>query len=224
MHAQGGRARCSSPPCRKRRGAGCSGKLHSYNGCYVPRHMGWTPGRPLSVHSWGAAIDFDASTNGYGVPLERMRIDRDFVRCMEECGWTWGGRWTGFYADGMHFQWSDPLPGTAVMPWQDAMARPRAAQAGPAAAHCPPRHAGRSTAADGPRVIGTPPPPSPCRQTAASGCARRLPLSVLGRSHRRERDRQQQEGHAQDQAGIWTPFRGRAVYRGLLLDAQSAQL
>ncbi|WP_164473568.1 M15 family metallopeptidase [Deinococcus psychrotolerans] len=99
--------------------SGLLSKLQEYNGCYVPRHMVWTPGRPLSMHSWGAAIDFDASTNGYGLPFARMQIDRDFVRCVEECGWTWGGP----YADGMHFQWSDPLPGTAVQPWQDAMAR-----------------------------------------------------------------------------------------------------
>lgn len=98
-------------------------RLHEFNGCYVPRHMGWNVGRPLSVHSWGAAFDVDASTNGYGVPLSGMKLDRDFIRLLEECGWTWGGRWTGSYADGMHWQWTDPLPGTQVMPWQDAMAR-----------------------------------------------------------------------------------------------------
>lgn len=102
---------------------GLASRLRTYNGAFAARHMGHDRSRPLSVHAFGAALDFDAAWNGYGVPLERMQIDREVVRCFEECGWTWGGRWTGQYADGMHVQWTDPLPGVQVPEWQDALAR-----------------------------------------------------------------------------------------------------
>lgn len=98
-------------------------KLRTYNGCFAPRRIGHKAGGALSVHAFAAAVDFDAEWNAYGVPFEKMQIDRDFLRCMEECGWTAGARWTGQYADGMHFQWTDPLPNTNVQPWQDAMAK-----------------------------------------------------------------------------------------------------
>ncbi len=102
---------------------GLASKLKTYNGAFVGRHMGHDPARPLSVHAFGAAIDLDAAWNGYGVPIERMQIDRDVVQVFEECGWTWGGRWTGAYADGMHFQWTDPLGGTKLAEWQDRAER-----------------------------------------------------------------------------------------------------
>ncbi|MFC6659384.1 M15 family metallopeptidase [Deinococcus multiflagellatus] len=98
-------------------------KLRTYNGAFAPRHMGHDRNRPLSVHAFGAALDFDAAWNGYGVPLDRMQINRDVVRTFEECGWHWGGRWADPYEDGMHFQWTDPLPGVPLPEWQDAMAR-----------------------------------------------------------------------------------------------------
>ncbi|MFC4639805.1 M15 family metallopeptidase [Deinococcus hohokamensis] len=107
--------------------AGLAGELKTFNGALASRHMGHNRDRPLSVHAFGAAVDFDAAWNGYGVPIERMGINRDVVRIFEECGWTWGGRWTGEYADGMHFQWTDPLAGVKVADWQDARGRAPAA-------------------------------------------------------------------------------------------------
>lgn len=98
-------------------------QLRTYSGAFAPRHMGHDPKRAVSVHAYGAAIDFDAAWNGYGVPLERMQINREVVRCFEECGWHWGGRWTGAYADGMHFQWTDALSGVEVPEWQDAVGK-----------------------------------------------------------------------------------------------------
>ncbi|MCD0165183.1 M15 family metallopeptidase [Deinococcus sp. 12RED42] len=117
---------------------GLNGRLRTYNGAFAARHMGHDRSRPLSVHAFGAAIDFDAAWNGYGVPLDRMQIDRDVVRCFEECGWTWGGHWTGQYADGMHLQWTDPLPGVPVPAWQDAMAHRGSVPAAPAPAPAAP--------------------------------------------------------------------------------------
>lgn len=101
---------------------GLNNRLRTFDGSVAFRHMGHDRTRPLSVHAFGAAIDFDAAWNGYGVPLERMQIDRDVARCFEECGWTWGGRWTGRYADGMHFQWTHPIQGVTLARWQDAAA------------------------------------------------------------------------------------------------------
>lgn len=197
---------------------GLLAKLREYNGCYVPRHMGWTPGRPLSVHSWGAAVDFDASTNGYGVPEGRMQINRDFVQLMESAGWTWGGRWTREYADGMHFQWTDPLPGTIVPGWQDALGKAGSKPVPPAQTRrvliegkaLTVRRAvlggvAVTVEADGGAWLqpddGTPAPTGP-----VTGSSPRVTL--------------------QDQAETWVPFVGRAVYRGLMLnlDAKTQDL
>ncbi|WP_135230498.1 M15 family metallopeptidase [Deinococcus fonticola] len=104
---------------------GLNTRLRTYDGSLACRHMGHDVRRPISVHAYGAAIDFDARWNGYGVPLERMGIDREVVRCFEECGWEWGGRWADPYEDGMHFQWTDPLAGVRQAEWRDAMARPQ---------------------------------------------------------------------------------------------------
>ena len=98
-------------------------RLRTYSGAYAPRHMGHDARRAISVHAYGAAIDFDAAWNGYGVPKERMQIDRDVVRCFEECGWHWGGHWSDPWEDGMHFQLTAPLHGVPVPEWQDALAR-----------------------------------------------------------------------------------------------------
>lgn len=104
---------------------GLHDKLRTFSGSFAPRHMGHDPQRAVSVHAYGAAIDFDAAWNGYGVPLERAQINREVVRCFEECGWSWGGRWTDPYEDAMHFQLTDVLRGVQAPEWQDAMARPR---------------------------------------------------------------------------------------------------
>lgn len=96
-------------------------RLHVYSGATVYRHMLWSYSNPVSLHAYGAAVDFDAGMNGYGLPPAKMQIDRDVVRCFEECGAHWGGRWNP--TDGMHFQFTDPLPNVAVPEWQDAMAK-----------------------------------------------------------------------------------------------------
>lgn len=88
--------------------------LRTFDGCWVPRHQLWIPSNPLSIHSWAAALDFDAAWNGYGaVP----RLHPEVVKVFEQWGFVWGGRWKPY--DGMHFQWTDPVPGQVVPPWQD---------------------------------------------------------------------------------------------------------
>lgn len=102
---------------------GLAGRLRTFNGSFAPRHMGHSRARPLSVHAFGAALDFDAAWNAYGVPLAQQQIDRDVIRVFQECGWEWGGLWSDPYEDGMHLQWTDPLPGVPQPAWRDAMAR-----------------------------------------------------------------------------------------------------
>ena len=70
-----------------------------FAGCFVARHILWDPSRPLSMHAWGLAIDFNARDNGYGViPKMDLRI----VEIFEKWGFSWGGWWS--VPDGMHFE------------------------------------------------------------------------------------------------------------------------
>lgn len=85
---------------------------------FVFRHERHDPARPLSLHSWGIAVDIDSETNAahdYAderapVPWsdEWMRrwprgLPREFVEAFESVGFVWGGRWPSF-KDPMHFQ------------------------------------------------------------------------------------------------------------------------
>jgi hypothetical protein len=72
-----------------------------FAGCFLPRHILWNPGRGLSMHAWGLAIDFNAVDNAYG---KRPVMDPRIVRIFERWGFEWGGDWST--PDGMHFQLS----------------------------------------------------------------------------------------------------------------------
>lgn len=86
---------------------------------FVFRHQRHDPARPLSLHSWGIAIDVDAAHNSartfdrgaYPAPWSAAwmaiwprGLPQGFVEGFESSGWTWGGRWAK-YCDPMHFQW-----------------------------------------------------------------------------------------------------------------------
>jgi D-alanyl-D-alanine carboxypeptidase len=93
------------------RAEGLHARLETWDGTWVARHQLWEPSNPLSLHSWACALDLNASRMRYGLPLSRVpQRDREFFELWEECGWTWGGRWSP--ADAMHVQWTDPVPGT----------------------------------------------------------------------------------------------------------------
>lgn len=72
-----------------------------YGGCYVPRFIDRDPSKPLSLHAFGLAIDFNVSTNGLGT---RGDMDPRIVEIFERLGFTWGGRWSR--PDPMHFELS----------------------------------------------------------------------------------------------------------------------
>lgn len=75
---------------------------------YVPRHTLWNPAKPLSMHSWGIAIDFDPSHNRMGGTdvdthgPSKLRKHPRFVEVFTDAGWEWGGSWR--MKDDMHFQ------------------------------------------------------------------------------------------------------------------------
>jgi hypothetical protein len=71
-----------------------------YGGCWVPRHILFDPSRPLSMHSWGLAVDFNVRGNEYGNRDPEM--DRRIVEIFERWGFVWGGNWST--PDGMHFE------------------------------------------------------------------------------------------------------------------------
>ncbi|MBW3657765.1 MAG: M15 family metallopeptidase [Actinobacteria bacterium] len=74
-------------------------KKEQFAGAWVPRHIDWRPDRPLSMHAWGLAIDFNAQDNWLGKkPVMDVRI----VRIFEKWGFQWGGWWNR--PDGMHFE------------------------------------------------------------------------------------------------------------------------
>ncbi len=73
--------------------------ITSYSGCYVPRFVESNPERPVSLHTWGIAVDINASTNRMG---SRGDMDPRIVAIFEKWGFRWGGRWR--VPDPMHFE------------------------------------------------------------------------------------------------------------------------
>lgn len=72
--------------------------LQTYDGGYTWRQKRGS--RKLSMHAFGAAIDFNAATNGLG--NHDFDMPPQVVSVFRRNGWTWGGQWS--VPDGMHFQ------------------------------------------------------------------------------------------------------------------------
>lgn len=74
----------------------------------VLRFIGRDPKNPLSLHSYGVAVDFDPRKNWVGGKNlvdggeSILRKHSEFIRVFERHGWTWGGRFKSM--DDMHFQ------------------------------------------------------------------------------------------------------------------------
>ncbi|HEV2755833.1 MAG TPA: M15 family metallopeptidase [Actinomycetota bacterium] len=78
---------------------GLAGEIYQYNGCYVPRFIDRDPGKPLSMHAFGLAIDVNTATNQLGTAGD---MDPRVVAIFEKWGFVWGGRWSR--PDPMHFE------------------------------------------------------------------------------------------------------------------------
>jgi hypothetical protein len=72
-----------------------------FGGCYNPRLIG--PGRGLSRHTWGIALDVNVAANPLGGAGHQ---DPRLVEVMRRRGLTWGGGW--LRPDPMHFEYLTP--------------------------------------------------------------------------------------------------------------------
>ena len=79
--------------------AGLASSLKTFDGCYVPRFIERNPENSISLHTWGIAIDMDASTNYRGI---RGTMHPDVVKIFKRWGFRWGGDWN--FTDPMHFE------------------------------------------------------------------------------------------------------------------------
>jgi len=73
-------------------------------GGYCARHMLHNPKLPLSIHSWGAAVDINWNRNGLGQHAPHDLPDA-FIEAFTGRGWEWGGNWQ-HARDFMHFQYA----------------------------------------------------------------------------------------------------------------------
>ena len=79
--------------------------VRSYDGCYVPRFIGWSDENMISYHSWGIAFDVNAGANVRG---EAPQQDPRLVRILARFGFEWGGTW--IVPDGNHFEFHRTVP------------------------------------------------------------------------------------------------------------------
>lgn len=79
--------------------AGLGAHIRTLDGCYVPRFIARDTNNAVSLHTWGIAIDFNASSNSYGT---RGDMHPQIVSIFERWGFRWGGRWSP--PDAMHFE------------------------------------------------------------------------------------------------------------------------
>jgi hypothetical protein len=73
--------------------------INTFDGCFVPRHMGWDPKRALSRHCWGIAVDVNARLFPYSSESQQ---NRRLIEAFARQGFAWGGDWRT--PDPMHFE------------------------------------------------------------------------------------------------------------------------
>lgn len=77
--------------------------LSIYSGGYEYRNKR-TSSKSLSMHAYGAAIDFDQANNQQGDTTPKLANYPAVMKCFELEGFTLGLRWKGKFCDGMHVQ------------------------------------------------------------------------------------------------------------------------
>jgi len=81
--------------------------IRSCAGTFVPRHVGFNPGKDYSSHSWGIAIDLNSQWNSYHkppAPQGAIGSVHELVPVFAKHGFAWGGHFSGTSIDGMHFE------------------------------------------------------------------------------------------------------------------------
>ena len=73
-------------------------EVKTWDGCFHIRKQRGSL-LSLSLHSWGLAIDINASWNRLG---QKPTMSPALVKCFTDAGFEWGGNWKR--PDGMHFQ------------------------------------------------------------------------------------------------------------------------
>lgn len=73
-------------------------------GGYCPRHERHDPRLPLSLHTYGCAVDINWDVNGMGRGAPRD-IPQEFVDVLEGYGFRWGGHFS--VPDFMHYQFAN---------------------------------------------------------------------------------------------------------------------
>lgn len=82
---------------------GRESEIKTWDGCFNIRRK--RSGSSPSLHSWGLAVDLNASWNRLG---QKSTQDPRLVACFKESGFDWGGDWST--PDAMHFQLAEPKP------------------------------------------------------------------------------------------------------------------
>jgi hypothetical protein len=76
---------------------GLEHEIITWDGCFnIRQKRGATS---ASIHSWGLAIDINATWNQFG---RTPSMTPALVACFTDAGFDWGGSWAK--PDGMHFQ------------------------------------------------------------------------------------------------------------------------
>jgi hypothetical protein len=73
-----------------------------FSGSYNYRPM--RGGSALSMHAYGAAIDWDDADNQQHSHKHLFTADSPLIRAFLDEGWEWGGNWSGASIDAMHVQ------------------------------------------------------------------------------------------------------------------------
>lgn len=73
-------------------------------GTYNIRYIRNSKSKNLSQHSFGSAIDINASENKMGT-IGTLKENSTIVMAFERRGFCWGGRWKGKGCDPMHFEY-----------------------------------------------------------------------------------------------------------------------
>lgn len=80
-------------------GEGLANEISQF-GTWAPRHILHNPRKPLSLHSWGIAVDINWFENHYG---DKSSLHPVIIEGFKKFGFTWGGDWRT--KDPMHFQY-----------------------------------------------------------------------------------------------------------------------